>query len=121
MFCSTPMVALARDVGRKAAMEMLLTGDAIDASSAARYGLINRAVPPVELDGAVEELALKIAAKSRHVIGVGKQAFYRQVEMPLADAYAYASAVMTRNMAACDAAEGIDAFLAKRPPVWRDA
>lgn len=121
LFCSTPMVALSRDVGRKAAMEMLLTGEAIDAATAQRMGLINRAVPLADLDQAVAELAGKIAAKSRHVIGVGKQAFYRQVEMPVADAYAYASAVMTRNMASCDAAEGIDAFLAKRHPVWRNA
>jgi len=121
LFCSTPMVALSRDVGRKAAMEMLLTGEAVDAATAARMGLINRAVPLADLDQAVADLAAKIAAKSRHVIGIGKQAFYRQLEMPVADAYAYASAVMTRSMASCDAAEGIDAFLAKRQAVWLNA
>ncbi len=121
LFCSTPMVALSRDVGRKAAMEMLLTGDAIDAATAQRLGLINRAVPAADLDQAVADLAAKIASKSRHVIGVGKQAFYRQIEMPVADAYGYASAVMTRNMATADAAEGIDAFLGKRAPIWTGA
>lgn len=118
LFCSTPMVALSRDVGRKAAMEMLLTGEAIDAATAVRFGLINRAVPLSILDQSVADLAAKIASKSRHVIGVGKQAFYRQIEMPLADAYGYTSAVMTRSMACADAVEGIDAFLAKRAPVW---
>ena len=118
LFCSTPMVALSRDVGRKATMEMLLTGEAIDAATAVRLGLINRAVPLSTLDQSVADLAAKIASKSRHVIGVGKQAFYRQIEMPLADAYGYTSAVMTRSMACADAGEGIDAFLAKRTPVW---
>ncbi len=119
LFCSTPMVALSRAVGRKAAMEMLLTGDLIGAEDAARLGLVNRAVPDGELDGAVRALAARIAGKSRTVLAIGKPAFYAQAEMPLADAYAYASAVMVRNMAERDAAEGIDAFLERRTPVWQ--
>ena len=118
LFCSTPMVALSRAVGRKAAMEMLLTGDMIGAADAVRHGLINRAVPDSGLDAEVRDLAARIAAKSRTVVGLGKGAFYRQAEMPLADAYAYASGVMVQNMAEPDAAEGIDAFLQKRAPVW---
>jgi enoyl-CoA hydratase/carnithine racemase len=120
LFCSTPMVALCRAVPRKAAMEMLLTGEAIGAAEAQRIGLVNRVVEAGALDHAVAELAGKIAAKSRHVIAIGKEAFYRQVELGLDDAYTYASAVMTRNMLAADAREGIDAFLAKRKPAWRD-
>ncbi len=119
LFCSTPMVAVSRAVGRKATMEMLLTGAAIDAERAARIGLINRAVPPDRLDAAVAELAEGIAAKSPLVLKIGKEAFYRQAEMTLDDAYAYTSEVMTANMLAADAAEGIDAFLEKRPPTWR--
>ena len=118
LFCSTPMVALSRAVGRKAAMEMLLTGDMIGAADAVRHGLVNRAVPDSGLDAEVRDLAARIAAKSRTVVGLGKGAFYRQAEMPLADAYAYASGVMVQNMAEPDAAEGIDAFLQKRAPVW---
>ena len=120
LFCSTPMVALSRAVGRKAAMALLLTGDMIDAGDAVRYGLLNRAVPEADLDGTVRDLAARIAAKSRTVVGLGKGAFYRQAEMPLADAYAYTSGVMVRNMAEPDAAEGIDAFLQKRAPVWAE-
>ena len=119
LFCSTPMVALSRAVGRKHAMEMLLSGQPADACSAAAWGLINRAVPAAELDGAVAEMAAAIAAKSAYTVKVGKEAFYRQIEMGLDDAYAYASRVMTENMLAADAAEGIDAFLSKRAPVWR--
>src|SRR6185312_6266628 len=89
LFCSTPMVALSRAVGRKAAMEMLLTGDMISAAEAARLGLVNRAVPEPELDDAVRALAARIAGKSRAVVGLGKPAFYRQAELPLAEAYAY--------------------------------
>lgn len=118
LFCSTPMVALSRAVGRKAAMEMLLTGDLVDATRARELGLINRVVPEVELDSAVAALAGQIAGKSPLTLAIGKEAFYRQAELPLAEAYAYASDVMVRNMMARDAAEGIDAFLDKRAPVW---
>jgi enoyl-CoA hydratase/carnithine racemase len=118
LFCSTPMVALSRAVPRKHAMEMLLTGDMIDAPRAREIGLVNRIVPEAELAAATRALAAQIAAKSPLTLAIGKEAFYRQAELPLADAYAYASAVMTRNMMAHDAVEGIDAFLAKRPPVW---
>ena len=118
LFCSTPMVALSRAVGRKAAMEMLLTGELIDAARARELGLVNRVVPEAELDAAVAVLAGQIAGKSPLTLAIGKEAFYRQAEMGLDDAYAYVSEVMTRNMLARDAAEGIDAFLAKRPPVW---
>lgn len=118
LFCSTPMVALSRAVGRKQAMEMLLTGRPIAADEAEAAGLINRAVPADALHDTVMELAALIASKSAYTVKVGKEAFYRQLEMGLDDAYAYASEVMTRNMLAHDAAEGIDAFLEKRPPVW---
>ena len=118
LFCSTPMVALSRAVGRKATMEMLLTGDMLDAPRAAALGLINCAVPEGELDGAVGALAQRIASKSPVTVGLGKPAFYAQAEMPLADAYEYAAAVMVRNMGERDAQEGIDAFLEKRAPVW---
>jgi enoyl-CoA hydratase/carnithine racemase len=118
LFCSTPMVALSRAVGRKQAMEMLLTGDLVDAARAREIGLVNRVVPEAELDDTVTALAQQIAAKSPLALAIGKEAFYRQAEMELDAAYAYASEVMTRNMLARDAEEGIDAFLAKRPPVW---
>ena len=118
LFCSTPMVALSRAVGRKAAMEMLLTGELIDAPRAHALGLVNRVVADDELDEAVTALAGQIVAKSPLTLAIGKEAFYRQAEMGLDDAYAYASEVMTRNMLARDAGEGIDAFLAKRQPVW---
>lgn len=118
LFCSTPMVALSRAVGRKAAMEMLLTGDMVDASCAAALGLINHAVPEAGLDDAVWSLARRIAGKSGAAVAIGKPAFHRQADMSLAEAYDYAAAVMTRNMAEHDAAEGIDAFLQKRAPVW---
>jgi enoyl-CoA hydratase/carnithine racemase len=121
LFCSTPMVALSRAVGRKAAMEMLLTGDLVDAARARELGLINRVVPESELDAAVAALAGQIAAKSPLTVAIGKEAFYLQADMGLDAAYAYASEVMTRNMLARDAGEGIDAFLAKRPPVWSGA
>ena len=118
LFCSTPMVALSRAVPRKAALEMLLTGDMIPAEQAARLGLINRAVPEADLDAAVQALAQKIASKSRAAVALGKPAFYRQAELPLAEAYAHTAAVMVSNMQAPDATEGIDAFLQKRPPAW---
>ena len=118
LFCSTPMVALTRAVGRKAAMEMLLTGDPIDAHRAHEIGLVNRVVPDGELDAAVLALARQIAGKSPLTLAIGKEAFYRQAELDLASAYAMTAEVMSRNMMAHDAEEGIDAFLEKRPAVW---
>lgn len=118
LFCSTPMVALSRAVGRKAAMEMLLTGEMVPAARARELGLINAVVPEDELASATRALASRIAAKSPLTVAIGKEAFYRQAEMNLSDAYAYASEVMTKNMMARDAAEGIDAFLGKRQPHW---
>ena len=120
LFCSTPMVALARNVSRKHAMEMLLTGEMITAEHAARIGLVNRVVAPgAERDEALE-IARTIAAKSALTVKIGKEAFYRQLEMPLAEAYRYASEVMVENMLARDAAEGIGAFIEKREPKWED-
>ncbi|MDP6352541.1 MAG: enoyl-CoA hydratase [Alphaproteobacteria bacterium] len=119
LFCSTPMVALSRAVGRKAAMEMLLTGDAISAECAREIGLINRVVAPESLDDEVGRLAGHIAGKSPLAIAIGKDAFYRQIELDLEEAYVYASRVMTENLMARDAEEGITAFIDKRPPVWR--
>jgi enoyl-CoA hydratase/carnithine racemase len=121
LFCSTPMVALSRNVGRKQAMEMLLTGEMIDAARAREIGLLNRVVPPAELDAAVAALAGQIAGKSALTLAIGKEAFYRQAEMDLDAAYRYAAEAMTRNMLARDAAEGIDAFLEKRSPSWTDS
>jgi enoyl-CoA hydratase/carnithine racemase len=118
LFCSTPMVALSRNVGRKAAMRMLLTGDLIDAQTAIRYGLISDVVPAAELAGQTAALAAKIAAKSPLTLSIGKEAFYRQAELPLADAYAYAAEVMVANLAKRDAQEGIAAFIEKRSAVW---
>jgi enoyl-CoA hydratase/carnithine racemase len=120
LFCSTPMVALTRAVGRKAAMEMLLTGKLVDAKTAQAIGLVNRVVPQEGLRDAVDGLAREIAGKSALVVKIGKEAFYRQAELDLAAAYRYAAEVMTTNMLARDAGEGIDAFLAKRTPVWHD-
>lgn len=120
LFCSTPMVALGRNVSRKHAMEMLLTGDMMDAETAERFGLINRVVAPEELDAAVLDLAGRIASKSAYTIKIGKEAFYRQLEMPLDEAYAYAAEVMVENMLAHDAEEGISAFVEKRVPQWQD-
>jgi enoyl-CoA hydratase/carnithine racemase len=120
LFCSTPMVALTRAVGRKAAMEMLLTGKLVDAATAQAIGLVNRVVPRVGLREAVDALAREIAGKSALTVRIGKEAFYRQAELDLAAAYRYAAEVMTTNMLARDAGEGIDAFLAKRAPVWHD-
>ncbi len=118
LFCSTPMVALSRAVGRKAAMEMLLLGDLIDAAEAVRIGLVNGAVPAGELDSAVQAVAAKIASKSSLTVATGKEAFHRQIDLDVEQAYAYAARVMTENMMARDAAEGIDAFIEKRAPVW---
>ena len=120
LFCSTPMVALSRNVSRKHAMEMLLTGDLISAEDAQRIGLINRVVAPgTERDEALK-LARQIASKSALTVKIGKEAFYRQMEMGLSDAYRYASDVMVENMLARDAEEGIGAFIEKRTPIWED-
>ena len=120
LFCSTPMVALSRNVSRKHAMEMLLTGELIAAEDAARIGLVNRVVAAGSEHAEAMALAEKIAAKSTLTVKIGKQAFYRQAEMPLADAYRYASEVMVENMLARDAEEGITAFVEKREPKWQD-
>jgi enoyl-CoA hydratase/carnithine racemase len=120
LFCSTPMVALSRAIGRKGAMEMLLTGSLVDAAQARALGLVNRVVPAAELTEATTRLAREIAGKSALTLKIGKEAFYRQLELDLAAAYRYTAEVMTTNMLARDAAEGIDAFLEKRPPQWRD-
>jgi enoyl-CoA hydratase/carnithine racemase len=120
LFCSTPMVALTRNVPRKLAMEMLLTGDFIDAETAARFGLVNRAVPAAELDEAVADLAGKIAGQTPVSIALGKQLFYRQVEAATAAAYEMASETMACNMVTEDARDGIDAFIGKQPrPEWK--
>jgi enoyl-CoA hydratase/carnithine racemase len=120
LFCSTPMVALSRNVARKHAMEMLLTGEMVSADDAVRIGLVNRAVALGEERTASIALAKQIASKSSYVLKIGKQAFYRQAEMGLAAAYAHASEVMTENMMARDAEEGICAFIEKRDPKWED-
>jgi enoyl-CoA hydratase/carnithine racemase len=118
LFCSTPMVALSRAVPRKQAMEMLLTGDMIEAAEAVNLGLINRAVPAESLEEATLELARKVVSKSPLTLKIGKEAFYRQIEYGLVEAYAYTAQVMTTNMLARDAEEGIDAFIEKRAPKW---
>ncbi|HET7885673.1 MAG TPA: enoyl-CoA hydratase [Bradyrhizobium sp.] len=120
LFCSTPMVALSRNIPRKQAMEMLLTGEPISATTARDIGLVNRIVPAGSERDAAVELAQKVARKSAYTIKIGKTAFYRQAEMTLADAYAYAAEVMTENMMARDAEEGIGAFIEKREPKWQD-
>ncbi len=120
LFCSTPMVALSRNVLRKHAMEMLLTGEAITPSHAREIGLINRVVPVEYLEKITLQYARNIAKKSSHTLKIGKQAFYQQTEMNLADAYAHTAQVMTENMLARDAEEGIGAFLDDRTPEWRD-
>jgi enoyl-CoA hydratase/carnithine racemase len=120
LFCSTPMVALSRNVPRKQAMEMLLTGEPVSAATARDIGLVNRVVAAgTERDAAIA-LAQKVALKSAYTIKLGKAAFYRQAEMSLAEAYRYAAEVMTENMMACDAEEGIGAFIEKREPKWQD-
>ena len=120
LFCSTPMVALTRNIPRKQAMEMLLTGEPISAATAKNIGLVNRVVAAgTERDAAIA-LAQKVALKSAYTVKLGKEAFYRQAEMSLADAYRYAAEVMTENMMARDAEEGIGAFIEKREPTWRD-
>jgi enoyl-CoA hydratase/carnithine racemase len=118
LFCSTPMVALSRNVARKQAMEMLLTGEMVSAEEAMRIGLVNRVVAPDALETETTKLARLIASKPGHTVKIGKEAFYRQLEMPLAEAYAYASEVMTTNMLVAEAEEGIGAFICKRNPNW---
>jgi len=121
LFCSTPMVALSRDVADKHAMEMLLTGGMIPASRAAEIALVNRVVPPEALRETAMGLARVIASKSSATLATGKRAYYAQREMTLSRAYDYASGVMVENMLARDAEEGIDAFIEKRAPLWQDA
>jgi len=120
LFCSTPMVALSRNVPRKRALEMLLLGEPIGARAAADYGLVNRVVPADRVRAEAMSLADKIASKSSRVQAIGKVAFYQQIERPLVDAYDYAARVMVENMLARDAEEGIGAFLEKRSPRWED-
>ena len=118
LFCTTPMVALTRAIGRKRAMEMLLTGRAIDAATAAEWGLINRAVPADRLSEETRALACRIAEASSFTVALGKQAYYAQIDLDQPKAYAYAKEIMTMNALANDAQEGISAFLEKRAPCW---
>jgi enoyl-CoA hydratase/carnithine racemase len=120
LFCSTPMVALSRAVGRKKALEMLLTGEPLSAREAREAGLVNRVVPAPELAAETMALAAKIAASSSYVVGLGKGAFYQQIEMPQPLAYTYTKEVMALNATAADAQEGMGAFLEKRAPHWRE-
>lgn len=120
LFCSTPMVALSRNVPRKRAMEMLLLGEAVSASEALRHGLVNRVVAPGKVLDEAVEMARIIAAKSKATVAVGKTTFYHQAELPLHEAYDYASETMVKNMMSADAGEGICAFLEKRRPEWKD-
>ncbi len=118
LFCSTPMVPLSRAIGRKRAMEMLLTGAFVDAHTAAQWGLINRVVPAAELDAAVDDLAARVLDASPLTVAIGKETFYRQVDLDQRQAYDLAKNVMSLNALADDAQEGIRAFLDKRPPKW---
>lgn len=118
LFCSTPMVPVARSIGRKRALEMLFTGEMIDAATALDWGLVNRVVEPDRLDAAVDELALRIASASGYVLGLGKRAFYGQDQLPEGAAYDIACPVMVDNAQAADAYEGMTAFLEKRAPTW---
>jgi enoyl-CoA hydratase/carnithine racemase len=118
LFCTTPMVALTRAIGRKRALQMLLTGDPVDARTAADWGLINQAVPASELESATRKLSAKVAEASSLVVALGKQAFYTQVDLDTPKAYAYAKEVMSMNALATDAQEGVGAFLGKRAPCW---
>ena len=120
LFCSTPMVALSRNVPRKRAMEMLLLGEFVGAEEAAAFGLVNRVVPAERVEAEAMELAARIAQKSSATVAIGKEAFYRQLEMPLGEAYDHAAEVMVRNMLHRDSEEGIGAFLEKRQPRWSD-
>ena len=119
LFCTTPMVALTRAVGRKRALEMLLTGVAIDARTAMEWGLVNRVVPASQLDDATQLLAEQIAGASSLTVAIGKQAFYAQIDLDQPKAYAYAKEVMSMNALAADAQEGMSAFVEKRPATWR--
>jgi enoyl-CoA hydratase/carnithine racemase len=119
LFCSTPMVALTRAIGRKRAMEMLLTGRVIDAATAAEWGLVNRVVPPAGLASETRKLAGQIAEASSFTVALGKQAFYKQIDLDQAGAYEYAKEAMSRNAMAEDAQEGISAFLEKRAACWK--
>ena len=119
LFCTTPMVALSRAVGRKRAMEMLLTGKLVDAATAAEWGLVNRVVPSAELEAATRELACKIAQASSFTVALGKQAYYAQIDLDQPKAYAYAKEVMSMNALDADAREGITAFLERRKPTWK--
>lgn len=119
LFCSTPMVALSRAVSRKTAMEMLLTGEMVDAETARQYGLINRIAAPDELASVTDDLAHTILSKSPVALKIGKSAFYRQIEMGVEDAYDYVSQVMTENMLERETEQGVDAFLNKQPPPWQ--
>ena len=118
LFCTTPMVALTRAIGRKRALQMLLTGDPVDARTAADWGIVNQAVPAAELAAATRRLATKVAEASSLVVSIGKQAFYTQIDLDQPKAYAYAKEVMSMNALAADAQEGIGAFLGKRAPCW---
>jgi enoyl-CoA hydratase/carnithine racemase len=118
LFCSTPMVALSRNLSNKHAMQMLLTGDLIDAQNAYRMGLVNEVVDAEQLESKTMELARKLASKSPLTVAIGKEAYYRQAELPLSEAYDYTKEVMVRNLEARDAQEGISAFIEKRHPVW---
>lgn len=118
LFCTTPMIALSRAVGRKRALQMLLTGESIDAATAADWGLINQAVPAENLRDTTRELARRIAEASPLTVSIGKQAYYTQIDLDQSKAYAYAKEVMTSNALAGDAQEGISAFLGKRAPCW---
>lgn len=120
LFCSTPMVPLSRAIGRKRAMEMLLTGEFIDAARAAEWGLVNRVVPEADLDAAVDGLVDAIVRSSQLVVGIGKQAFYAQIELDQHGAYEHTKAVMVANAALGDAQEGMSAFLVKRKPEWKN-
>lgn len=119
LFCSTPMVAVSRAIGRKRALQMLLTGQTIDAVTAADWGLVNEVVPPEQVDVRARELAGQVALASPLTLKIGKQGFYRQIDLPQRDAYAEMSEVMATNAMACDAQEGMSAFLEKRTPMWR--
>ena len=121
LFCTTPMVALTRAIGRKRAMEMLVTGEFIDATTASDWGLINRAVPKEKLQDEALALARKVAEASKFVIGLGKAAFYAQIDLDQPKAYAYAKEVMSMNALAADAQEGMCAFIEKRPPKWPES
>ncbi len=118
LFCSTPMVALSRNIARKPAMEMLLTGDHIDAAEALRQGLVNQVVPKAELDAAVDALCARLLDKPPAVLALGKRAFYKQLEMGLEDAYAFTTEVIVENALGRDFEAGLDAFVAKKKPVW---